>query len=123
MFYFYQIFYKSLEEITNDDFNNSLFLEVKFGEFNDSLKEWVKNRRKIYLLTEGESFNIMDSGDFYFDCREETFVFMIGDQMGHFGISDVELEKQSNHIIKISVGKQFQLSSTVISLIKYKIKF
>ncbi len=65
----------------------------------------------------------MDSVDFYFDCRKEVFVFIIGDQMGDYGISEGELEKQSSYINKISVGKQFQLASTVISLIKYKIKF
>jgi len=118
-----EVFYKSLEEITNNDFNNSLFTEVKFGNINASLLEWVKSRRKIYLLVEGESFNIMDSADFYFDGRKEDFVFMIGDQMGDFGISESELEKQSNYINKISVGREFQLASTVISLIKYKIKF
>ena len=118
-----ETFYKSLEEITNDEFKNSLFTEVKFGNFNASLIEWVENGRKIFLLAEEESFNIMDSADFYFDCRKEDFVFIIGDQMGDFGISEGELEKQSNYIDKISVGREFQLASTVISLIKYKIKF
>lgn len=118
-----EIFYKSLEEITNDEFKYSLFTEVKFGNINASLTEWVKNGRKIYLLVEEGSFNVMDAEDFYFDCRKEDFVFIIGDQMGDHGISEGELEKQSSNINKISVGKQFQLASTVISLIKYKIKF
>ena len=83
----------------------------------------VEKVRKIYLFALCDSFNIIDSADFHFDGKKEDLVFMIGDQMGDFGISEDELEKQSNHINKISVGRESQLASTVISLIKYKIKF
>lgn len=108
------VLYKSFENITNPDFQNSIITSIIPLSATSSLIEKMESERKIFVLFEDTPLDLLKNQDLL--CSKQgKFLFFIGDQLGLENIFELSLEKYK----KVSLGFQSQLASNIILLIRY----
>ncbi|MHA1729754.1 MAG: hypothetical protein ACTSWY_13650 [Promethearchaeota archaeon] len=123
-----QALYKSFENINNPKYGNSIFSCICSGDILSSIENMMKKGRICYIFDENADEDIFENKINGFKDISHKFVFLIGDQTGDLGLSEKQIDDllkrkriDGKKVKKISIGKESQLASSVISFIKYKL--